>query len=99
MHKFFVSLILALLSVCAGAFDSSADTRGTQLPPCPVRGSDVVEDHDCMCTKKARRAGGNLHGSGPYLWYSNICLAALHAGVTGPDGGEVRVEIRPPHSS
>lgn len=68
----------------------------TRLPPCPVLGKEILEDQDCYCSKEARRAGGNLHGSGPYLWYSNVCLAAMHAGVTGPDGGAVRIEIRPP---
>ena len=96
MTHFALIFVLAL-AVFAGPAHSQSSSE--QLPPCPVRGSDIDKDQDCFCTREARRAGGNLHGSGPYLWYSNVCLAAMHAGVTGPDGGAVRVEIRPPQQS
>jgi hypothetical protein len=99
MLRSLTTVIMAASTITTISVPATAVGQDAQLPPCPIRGSDIVEDHDCTCTKEARRAGGNLHGSGPYLWYSNVCMAAMHAGVTGPDGGDVRVEIRPPQSS
>jgi hypothetical protein len=43
--------------------------------------------HACACTPDA--AVGPVWGSGPYTADSDMCTAAYHAGVIGPDGGEV----------
>ncbi|MEP3333315.1 LCCL domain-containing protein, partial [Sedimentitalea sp.] len=86
------------ISILCLAEQANAETSPEELSSCPIKGSDIVEDHNCMCTKDMRKAGGNLFGSGPYLWYSNVCAAAKHAGVTGDSGGPIRVEIRPSQS-
>ncbi|MDJ0637254.1 MAG: LCCL domain-containing protein [Paracoccaceae bacterium] len=47
---------------------------------------------ECFCSVEARKQrGGYAFGSGTYDAISNICMAALHAGVTGREGGDVRV--------
>ena len=43
----------------------------------------------CVCPADAPL--GSVWGSGPYTADSNICTAARHAGVLGPEGGEVTV--------
>ncbi len=42
----------------------------------------------CSCAAGGSTVGG-VWGSGPYTADSNICAAARHAGVIGPDGGTV----------
>ncbi len=42
----------------------------------------------CSCAAGSASLGG-VWGSGPYTADSNICAAAQHAGVIGPDGGTV----------
>ena len=44
----------------------------------------------CGCARGAGK-GATIWGANPYTWRSNICSAALHAGVIGPDGGQVVV--------
>ena len=69
------------------------------LPDCPAQlagrgnpSSRPTEPFECYCSVEARRLGGGYaFGSGPYDGISNICMAAMHAGATGPNGGEVRV--------
>jgi LCCL domain len=57
------------------------------LPLCdsfPV-GADAYE---CQCPPQDQTYGA-VWGSGPYTADSNICVAAAHAGVIGPQGGGV----------
>lgn len=42
----------------------------------------------CHCAPDA--AGGSVWGSDPYTGDSDLCTAAIHAGVVGPEGGPVR---------
>ena len=71
------------------------------LPDCPERGYDITETTDCYCSAEARKEvkGGNVFGTGPYHYYSPICMAALHAGATGKEGGNIRIFVRPPQTS
>ena len=82
-------------------------TAQSSLPDCPAvlsgRGGGEpfsTVPFDCFCSVEARRANNAYaYGSGPYDGISNICMAALHAGATGPDGGEVTVIPGPPQES
>ncbi|MCX7299631.1 MAG: LCCL domain-containing protein [Rhodobacterales bacterium] len=49
-----------------------------------------AEVYRCGCDAAAATSG-KVWGSGPYTADSSICKAALHAGVIGPEGGEVLV--------
>jgi hypothetical protein len=48
-----------------------------------------MEVYVCTCDAVAAQAGGFVWGSSPYSADSDICPAAVHAGVIGPDGGMV----------
>ena len=48
-----------------------------------------VQEHTCTCGP-----GPHVYpvwGSGPYTVDSPLCSAAVHAGVIGPEGGEITV--------
>ncbi len=51
----------------------------------------IGENEELTCTCPAGRTAGAVWGSGPYTADSDICTAAVHAGVLGPEGGEVTV--------
>jgi hypothetical protein len=51
------------------------------------------------CTCPAAGAPGAVWGSGPYTADSDICTAALHAGVIGQQGGSVTAILRPGEAS
>jgi hypothetical protein len=53
-------------------------------------------DHVCSCSGSDR---GSVWGSGPYTADSNICAAALHSGVIGAQGGQVRAVAEPGQQS
>lgn len=52
----------------------------------------------CYCTAEATR-GGSVWGSDIYTDDSNICRAAVHAGVIGSDGGTVTIRSMGAHDS
>jgi len=82
-------------ALAAGALLLSAGAAFAQSAACgryPANAPDLV----CSCTGSER---GSVWGSGPYTSDSNICAAALHAGVIGPQGGEVRAVARPGQQS
>lgn len=95
----FSAIVAASVPAALPAPSSGADTGTSSLPDCPVRfagrggsGPFSTEPFECHCTREARGLGGGYaFGSGPYDGISNICMAALHAGTTGPEGGDVRV--------
>lgn len=65
------------------------------LEACPttataLRGSG--ETVECSCDANAASTG-NVWGSGPYTDDSRICRAAVHAGVIGPQGGDVSFTV------
>lgn len=57
------------------------------LPACGSFPSGA-ESYECLCPPQAE-SYGSVWGSGPYTSDSNVCLAAAHAGVIGPQGGGV----------
>lgn len=92
------------------AWGQAGDSAGeavasASLPDCPPRirvlGQPPGAPFDCLCTPEVRNVPGTekLYGSGPYDSVSNICIAAVHAGVTPLEGGPVRVIPRPPETS
>ena len=93
----FSALVSSSIAAQSGDKVSSADT--SELPDCSPqlggRGDPTAystEPFNCHCTAEARRLrGGYAFGSGPYDGISNICMAALHAGATGKEGGDIRV--------
>ncbi len=97
--------IAAVTAVTSLSITADHSTAGTVLPDCPalhrVLNEPPGKPFECMCTPEIARAEGTvkLYGSGPYDSVSNICIAAIHAGVTSPEGGPVRVVPRPPADS
>ncbi len=68
-----------------------APSSGPQLadvPACFVA-PDIGQEKVCGCAPD--RAERSIWGSDPYTADSDICVAARHAGVIGPEGGVVRV--------
>lgn len=101
-----VSFVIALGAFASCTFLMSAQSEAdgssateAAIPACPVqlvgRGDPKAfstEPFDCHCTPDASKLrGGYAYGSGPYDGISNICMAALHAGATGKEGGDVGV--------
>ena len=93
-----VSVVIVVCGASAVFAQDSSNASG--LPHCPDRGIDVVGEMTCYCSAEARKKvkGGNVYGSGPYLYYSPVCASALHAGATGPEGGPLRLIERPPQT-
>ena len=87
------------ISALAQSNNVDGNEEAPRLADCPIqlggRGATALvatEPFECYCSVEARgKQGGYAFGSGPYDAISNICMAALHAGATGPDGGAVRV--------
>ena len=80
------ALALLLLASAAPAFAES--------PVC-FRFPGDAEEYTCTCGPgpypDAEGALNDVWGSAPYTSGSDICRAALHAGVIGSEGGEVTV--------
>jgi hypothetical protein len=57
-------------------------------PACEVLGPEKVTT--CACAEGPR--GRSVCGSKPFTDFSDICTAAGHAGVIGPDGGLITVK-------
>ncbi len=76
--------VLLLLAPGAPAFAES--------PACFLFPSNA-EEYTCTCAPgpypDAEGPFNDVGGSGPYATASDICRAAQHAGVLGPEGGEV----------
>ncbi len=101
MNGWIVGSLAAFLAFALhtpGLAQSGGDASST-LPDCPdqLQGRSQAEPFstepfECYCSVEARRVrGAYAFGSGPYDGISNICMSALHAGATGPEGGDVRV--------
>src|SRR5260370_731281 len=75
---------------------SSANAQTAEamkLDVCPDSYADFPEGGPsltCGCSAEAVK-GGSVYGANPYMWQSNVCRAALHAGALGPNGGQVSV--------
>ena len=68
-----------------GAAATGSDAEATEECTALASGQDSLT---CSCAAGSAALGG-VWGSGPYTADSNICAAAQHAGVIGPDGGTV----------
>ncbi|MBS8228142.1 LCCL domain-containing protein [Vannielia litorea] len=76
------------LSAFAAVLGTAAAAESV-APSC----SDYTTDKagwSCFC--EANAAPGSVWGSGPYTADSNVCTAARHAGVIGPEGGMVSLK-------
>ena len=58
------------------------------LEACPRNAVGIEEETLCLCRSSG---AGTVWGSGPYTGDSNLCTAAVHAGVVDASGGPVRV--------
>jgi len=77
-------------SIALSAFALLAAPAGAEsiAPPC----SDfTTEKAGWTCFCGAHAPVGPVWGSGPYTGNSDLCTAARHAGVIGPEGGMVSV--------
>jgi hypothetical protein len=86
-----IRLLPVLGLACLWAVPLSA-----QAPSC---GSlpEGASTHACICAPGPH--GGSVWVSGPYTGDSDVCTAAVHAGVLGPDGGQViLISVLPPES-
>ena len=52
---------------------------------------EEAERHTCACDALMSSGSGFVWGSSPYSADSDICTAALHGGMIGPEGGVVTV--------
>jgi len=93
---FAASLVLgASLAAAAGAQDA-APTAPAAIAECPFYASPLAEGTvlTCNCPANAVRSGA-VWGNGPYTADSAICRAALHAGATRREGGQVTLRVLP----
>jgi hypothetical protein len=77
-----------------GTSSSGAYHPSAAIPQCPdtaqsLRGSG--KSVTCSCTR-AQAANGNVWGIGPYTDDSQLCRAAVHAGVVAPSGGPIEFQ-------
>ncbi|MCU9849188.1 LCCL domain-containing protein [Defluviimonas sp. WL0024] len=108
MNRFtvlYAAMIFASPVSASAQSGSESSELLAEFPDCPARirvlGEPPGDPIECLCTPEIRTTEGTvkLYGSGPYDSVSNICIAAVHAGVTTLEGGPVRVIPRPPQSS
>ena len=81
-----------------GSFTFVAGSGSTAASgvPCPANFVELrgtIEPLVCDCAPG--QTGGTVWGTGPYTDDSAICVAAVHAGVVGPQGGTVTVVATP----
>ena len=83
-----------------GSYDASIAFAGTASPlggpePCPgslVINRNLPTPFTCTCSGEAARStSGAVWGTDVYTDDSDLCRAALHAGVIGADGGPITV--------
>jgi len=71
-------------------FAGATTVAAAEAPACRMLGPEET-DLTCSCSGAALNAPGSVWGSNPYTADSDICGAALHAGVLGMGGGTVSV--------
>ncbi len=85
-----------------GSYDSSIKLAGYgaaqggavfDLGACAPLPADI-DEAICACTP-GEGGGGSVWGSNPYTADSDICTAAIHAGVIGTDGGKLVLRRAP----
>lgn len=70
----------------------------TQVKACPATATQISGTLTCHCAP-SRFSSGGVWGTGVYTYDSNLCNAALHAGVVGRAGGSVTVRSLPGQQS
>ena len=81
-------IVIAGAPAAAPAATSAA---GMTLDVCPDSFSNFPEDGPpltCGCTAEAMKRG-SVYGANPYMYQSNVCRAAVHAGAISSQGGRV----------
>jgi len=66
-----------------------AGAAAAQSAPCPSNATSIRGSLQCACPSGA--PSGSVWGTGIYTSDSNICTAAIHAGVIGTGGGQILV--------
>jgi outer membrane protein OmpA-like peptidoglycan-associated protein len=77
--------------VITGAPPAATSPAGMTLEVCPDSFSNFPADGPpltCGCTAEAVKRG-SVYGANPYMYQSNLCRAAVHAGAISPQGGQV----------
>ncbi len=72
----------------------NAQIRPIALPACPGSMTNQAGPLTCHCAP-SRFGTSGIWGTGTYTYDSNLCTAALHAGVVGDAGGPVSVRPIP----
>lgn len=87
------ALFTAVVAIAAGM---SGEARAAACPA-NMTGYNGAGDGDALsCACPAGTPGGSVWGSGTYTTDSNVCRAAVHAGVVNPSsGGNVTVYMAP----
>lgn len=70
----------------------------TQVRACPGTMKNQPNQVKCHCAP-SRFSSGGIWGTGVYTFDSNVCNAAIHAGVVSRSGGTVTVRQSPGRSS
>jgi len=81
----------------AGGVFLSGGAEAQSLGACGAYPTGAAS-HACLCPPGSGGVG-SVWGSGPYTADSAICTAAVHAGASGPAGGEVRMVSAPGQSA
>jgi hypothetical protein len=68
-------------------------TAALDLGDCPAIPSNFEQGKTYTCSCPSNQSGGVIYGDGVYTNDSNICVAAIHAGVL-PEGVAGRVNLR-----
>jgi Caspase domain/LCCL domain len=63
------------------------------LPRCPANAVSVRGQLACICTAGMINVNNAVFGTGVYARDSHICRSARHAGVIGPDGGAIIINM------
>ncbi len=83
-------------SIKVAGYSSGADTAVFNMGECAPLPADL-EEAICSCPAGAG-GSGSVWGSNPYTADSDICTAAIHAGVTDTNGGTLVLQRRPGQS-
>jgi hypothetical protein len=97
-----IALMVVLATGCGGDNGTANTSAAKAQPPAdlkPMACQDNAfkhkfaegEDHWLSCPEQC--LWGMVHGDGTYTADSAICVAAVHAGVIGAEGGAVHVRI------
>ena len=86
MRQAMLAILLTPILVLFAALATPVQAQ-SNLPACAQYPSGA-EYYECACPAAPQRSG-SVWGSGPYTADSNVCMAAAHYGLLGPDGGDV----------